>query len=175
MNAPAAAAPRPTFRRLALLCMAGLLLLGFASGWLSNSGYDNGWFRLLDKPAAMPPAWAFPVAWSLLYLAQGLALALVLGSPPGPARRRAILLFAAQFALNLLWSPLFFAAHQVTAAFWLIVAMLGLAILATFAMARVRGLAAWLMVPYLVWLSFAAVLNLRVDQLNPSAERVALT
>ena len=174
MNASAVAL-RPSFRRLALLCMAGLLLLGFASGWLSNSGYDNGWFRLLVKPTAMPPAWAFPVAWSLLYLAQGLALALILAAPPSPARRRATLFFVAQFGLNLLWSPLFFAAHQVTAAFWLIVAMLGLAILATFAMARVRGLAAGLMVPYLVWLSFAAVLNLRIDQLNPRAERVALT
>jgi tryptophan-rich sensory protein len=85
-------------------------------------------------------------------------------------QRPAVALFVAQFLINLTWSPIFFGAHQVTAAFFIILVMLGIAIATTFAFARVRKAAAWLMVPYLVWISFAAILNFQIDQLNPDAE-----
>jgi tryptophan-rich sensory protein len=70
----------------------------------------------------------------------------------------------------LTWSPAFFHYHQVTAAFFIILVMLGVAIATTFVFARVRKAAAWLMVPYLVWISFAAILNFQIDKLNPDAE-----
>ena len=85
-------------------------------------------------------------------------------------RTVAIGLFLLQFVINLCWSPLFFGQHEVTAAFFVILVMLGVAIATTFAFARVRKAAAWLMVPYLVWISFAAILNFQIDQLNPDAE-----
>ena len=79
-------------------------------------------------------------------------------------------LFAAQLVLNLAWTPLFFAAHQVTLAFYLILLILGLTIATTFAFAPIRKAAAWLLVPYMVWLSFASILNYQIDVLNPDAE-----
>jgi tryptophan-rich sensory protein len=100
----------------------------------------------------------------------GLAFAMVLNASGARDRNLAIALFLSQFVINLTWSPTFFGAHQVTAAFFIILFMLGLAIATTFVFARVRKAAAWLMVPYLVWISFAAILNFQIDQLNPDAE-----
>ncbi|WP_447407164.1 TspO/MBR family protein, partial [Clostridium perfringens] len=74
-------------------------------------------------------------------------------------RGPAIGLFGVQFALNLIWTPLFFGMHRVEAALLVIVAMLVVAIATTVAFSRIRVAAAWLMVPYLVWISFAGVLT----------------
>jgi tryptophan-rich sensory protein len=67
---------------------------------------------------------------------------------------------------------LFFGQHQVTAAFYLILAILAAALATTIVFGRIRPLAAWLLVPYLAWLSFAEILNYQFDQLNPDAERL---
>jgi tryptophan-rich sensory protein len=100
----------------------------------------------------------------------GLALSMVLAARSARFRNLAIFVFLCQFVVNLTWSPMFFGQHEVTAAFFIIIAMLGLAIATTGLFARVRKAAAWLMVPYLVWISFAAILNFQIDQLNPDAE-----
>jgi tryptophan-rich sensory protein len=100
----------------------------------------------------------------------GLAFAMVLHARGARVRTVAIGLFLLQFVINLSWSPIFFGQHEVTAAFFIILVMLGVAIATTFAFARVRKAAAWLMVPYLVWISFASILNFQIDQLNPDAE-----
>jgi len=82
-------------------------------------------------------------------------------------------LFVAQFVLNLLWTPTFFGAHKIGASVLVIVAMLILSIAATIVFARIRPAAAWLMVPYMVWISFAGVLAFSIGQLNPDAETLA--
>ena len=82
----------------------------------------------------------------------------------------AIALFLVQLALNLYWSPLFFGQHQVTNAFYLIILIFLTALATTIVFGRIRKAAAWLMVPYLVWISFAAILNFQIDNLNPDAE-----
>lgn len=161
---------RMSYVRWALVTVPAVLFLGFLSGRASNSGYGNPWFDALDKPALMPPGWLFGAAWSVLYTMLGLALAMILNARGAPGRGRAILLFCIQLALNLAWSPLFFAAHQVLAAFYLIIVMLIAAIATTFAFARVRKAAAWLMLPYLLWLSFASILNWQTHVANPDAE-----
>lgn len=153
-----------------MLSVPAILLLGVASGRISNSGYGNPWFDALVKPEIMPPGWVFGAAWTVLYLLLGFALAMILNARRARGRGLAIFLFILQFALNLSWSPLFFAAHQVSTAFWVILVMLVLAIATTFAFGRVRKAAAWLMVPYLAWLSFASILNYQIDILNPQAE-----
>lgn len=157
------------FRR-AVVTVPLVLLLGIASGRLANSGYDNSWFAMLEKPATMPPGWAFGLAWTILYIMQGVALAMVWNARGNRLRGTAIALFLIQFVANLAWSPLFFALHQVTAAFWLIVAMFVAAFATTLVFGQIRALAAWLMVPYLGWLCFAAALNNDYRQLNPDAE-----
>lgn len=164
---------RWSFARWALLSVPLILLLGVASGRLADSGYGNPWFDALAKPAIMPPGWAFGAAWTLLYILMGLALAMILNARGAAGRGLAIALFAAQFLLNLSWSPIFFAAHRVGTAFWVILAMLVLAAATTAAFRRVRPAAALLMLPYLAWLCFAATLNYQIGALNPDAATLA--
>ena len=112
----------------------------------------------------------FGTAWALLYVMLGLALAMILNARGAKGRALALSLFFAQLLLNFTWSPLFFGAHQVTAALWLILGILALTIATSFAFARIRTAAAWMLVPYMVWLSFASILNYQIDARNPDAE-----
>ena len=163
---------RMSFLRWALVCVPAVLLLGFLSGRSVPVGNDSAWYRALAKPALTPPGWVFPVVWSTLYVLTGIALAIVLNARGSRGRLPAIALFAVQFALNLLWTPMFFGAHQIGAALLIIVAMLIAAVVTTIAFRQVRPAAAWLMLPYLVWISFAGVLTWRIGQLNPQGALV---
>lgn len=163
---------RMSFVRWALFTVPLLVFLGFLSGRVAGSSTDNRWFEALVQPAAMPPGWMFGAAWTILYIMMGFALAMIMNARRARGRGVAITLFVLQFIANLGWSPLFFSAHQVLAAFALIVLIFVLAIATTFAFGRVRTAAAWLMVPYLAWLCFASVLNWQVHALNPGAEKL---
>lgn len=158
--------------RWALVTVPVVVFLGSMAGQLSNSGFDNAWFRALERPTWFPPGWAFGLVWTILYAMLGFALAIILNARGARGRGAAIALFAVQLIVNYAWTPLFFGAHQVTAGLGLIVANLLLAIATTFALARVRKTAAWLMVPYMAWLSFATLLNYEMHRLNPDAERL---
>jgi translocator protein len=161
---------RMSFFRISLVTIPALLFLGFLMGQMSNSGDQNRWFDALQKPDLFPPSWVFPVVWSILYVMLGIVLAMILHARGAKGRPLALSLFAAQFLLNLGWSPLFFGAHQVSLALILILSLLIIAIATTFAVGKIRKAAAWLMVPYLVWLSAASILNFQMDRLNPDAE-----
>lgn len=164
---------RMSFLRVALVVVPLVLLLGILSGVAAGSGEDDPWFAALSKPAAMPPGWLFPVAWTILYILIGFALAMIVAARRAPGRTVALTLFILQLAANLAWSPLFFAAHRVAAALGLILLMIALTVATILAFARVRPRAAGLMIPYLAWLCFAAWLNYRIDVLNPDAETLA--
>ncbi len=166
---------RMSFVRWALVTVPTILFLGFFSGRMANSGFDNPWYDALIKPAIQPPGWAFGAAWSILYIMIGLALAMVLNARGNRYRGYAIALFTVAFVATLAWSPLFFAAHKVFAAFFLILFILAFAIATTIVFAQVRKAAAWLMLPYLLWLSFASILNWQTHVLNPDAETLAPT
>ncbi|HYI42837.1 MAG TPA: TspO/MBR family protein [Sphingomicrobium sp.] len=155
--------------KYALVTVPAIMLLGSASGWLSGSGYGNDWFDALTKPFFMPPGWLFGVVWPTLYFMLGLALALILAEPPSEARRKALVLFFVQLALNFAWSPIFFAAHEIQVALLVIVMMTATAAMAAGQFFRIRALAGALMVPYLAWLCFAAALNAAIGRLNPGA------
>lgn len=163
---------RMSLLRWALFVVPTVMFLGFLSGWISQSGEENCWYAQLIKPEAQPPGWVFGMVWPILYLLTGLAFAMILHARGAQYRGIAIGLFLAQFVANLYWSPLFFAQHKITTAFYLILLIFALALATTFAFGRVRKAAAWLMVPYLAWLSFAAILNFQIDSLNPDAERL---
>ena len=164
---------RMSFLRWAVVTVPLILLLGFVSGRSVPVGSENGWYMALAKPALNPPGWVFPVVWTTLYVMIGLALAMILNARGARQRPLAVGLFAAQFVLNLLWTPTFFGAHKIGAAVIVIVAMLILSIAATIVFARIRPAAAWLMLPYMVWISFAGVLAFSIGQLNPDAETLA--
>ena len=164
---------RMAYLRWAVVVVPLVLLLGFLAGRSVETGDGNDWYRALVKPAATPPGWVFPIAWTTLYILIGLALAMILNARGAAGRGAGVALFVVQFALNLAWTPLFFGAHRVDAAVLVIVAMIVAAIATTIAFGRVRTAAAWLMVPYLVSISFAGVLTWRIGQLNPDAQNLA--
>src|SRR4051812_26566199 len=147
---------RMSFLRYALVTVPAVLLLGTLSGVLSNSGYGNSWFDALAKPGFMPPGWAFPVAWTILYICLGLALAQILHARGARRRGAALALFLVQLALNYAWSPVFFGLRQIWPAFAIIAAMIVLAAAAALLFLRIRRGAALLMLPYIAWLCFAA-------------------
>ena len=163
---------RMSFLRYALVTVPLILLLGISSGKASGSGFGNAWFDALIKPAFMPPGWVFGLAWTLLYIALGLALALILHARGARGRGLALGLFGAQLLLNFAWSPIFFALHKVDLAFLVLLAMLALSVAVTLLFARIRVAAAWLMVPYVGWLIFASLLTWQIDALNPDAEQL---
>ena len=125
-------------------------------------------YRQLMRPDWAPPGWLFGPVWALLYVLMAVAAWLVWREREAKATRLALSLYVVQLAANALWSWLFFAWHRGFLAFADIVLLwtLILATLVTFW--RIRPLAGALLVPYLLWVSFAAALNLRIWQLNPS-------
>lgn len=161
---------RWAFLRWAVVTVPLIIMLGFVSSRIAPTGDTSPWFRELAKPALNPPGWVFPIAWTTLYVLMGLALAMILNARGSRYRGLAIGLFAVQMAINMTWSPVFFGAHLVFAAFLIIVAMFATALVTTLIFGRIRTAAAWLMVPYLVWLCFAGALNWSILQLNPDAE-----
>ena len=140
------------------------LAVGGAAGAAARAGMEA--YDLLTKPPATPPDRLFPVVWTLLYLLMGIAMGLVWRSSIGRARKEATALWSIQLAVNGLWPVLFFllGAHG-PAFFWLV----GLIVLVLFMIAdfsRRNAAAAWLSAPYLLWLLFAAYLNLGIWLLN---------
>ena len=161
---------RLAYLRWALVTVPVIVLLGFLSGKFANSGFGNRWFDALEKPALMPPGWAFGAAWTVLYILMGLAFAMILHARGARGRGVAIALFLLQLLLNLFWSPLFFRAHQVGNALILILILLVVVAVTALMFARIRQVAGLLLLPYLAWLVFASFLNYEIGRLNPGAE-----
>lgn len=152
-------AARPREGWLALVGWILLLVaLGASGGVLFG---PDPWYATLLKPTWNPPSWLFGPVWTLLYTAMAIALWLVRREPDidEATRQRAIAMFAIQFVLNLAWTPLFFGLHNPGLAF-VEICLLWIALLSTMLMfGRVRALAGYLLLPYLLWVSFALVLN----------------
>lgn len=165
-----AAQLRGAFMRWALFLVPGVVLLGLLSGQLAGSGPGNAWFDGLTKPSTYPPPQAFGVVWTVLYVLMGVAISMVAAARGAAGRKPAVIAFAVQLVLNLAWSPLFFAAHQITGALALIV-LLDLAVIVTIVLFwRVRPVAALLLAPYLAWILFATLLNYQFLIANPDAD-----
>ena len=167
-GAPCGSPPQRAILRWAVVTVPAILLLGMVSAKIGNSGPGNLWFDRLAKPAIMPPGWVFPFAWSILYVMMGVALAMILAARGAQGRGIAIFLFIVQLALNMAWSPVFFALHRIMLAFGLIAAILLWASAASWMFWKIYRPAGVLMLPYLAWLVFAGLLNWQVHQLNPN-------
>jgi tryptophan-rich sensory protein len=152
---------------LRLLVAIGVpLAVGVLSGVATAQGVES-WYPTLVKPAFNPPAWVFAPVWTILYLMMGVAAYLVWQRGLSTAGvRTALVLFALQLVLNGLWSVLFFGMHSPGLALVEIV-VLWVAIAATVLhFWRVTPIAGGLLLPYLAWVSFAAVLNGAIWWLN---------
>jgi len=155
-------------RRRALTIFAGVVLVNVVGAVPAIlAGPDSAWFRALVKPDIYPPSWVFGVVWTLLFTLLGVALALVwLDARDTRAGRVALGLFVAQMVLNVAWTPAFFAAENLLAGLVVIVALWPFVLATIVAFDRVDRRAALLLVPYLAWVTFAAVLNYRFLALN---------
>lgn len=158
----------------ALITVPTIVILGSLSGYLSNSGFSNNWFANLTRPSFMPPGWVFGVVWTSLYTMLGIALAAILNEPPSKMRRDALWLFGGQLALNFAWSPVFFGSRMIDVALVIIIVMLLMATMTANYFRRLRPVAGWLMLPYLLWLCLATALNYETGQLNPGADAAPL-
>jgi tryptophan-rich sensory protein len=160
-------APRSRSRDLLGLGAFVLLCLGISAlgGWVTSSSVDT-WYQTLQKPPFNPPDWLFAPVWTLLYLTIALSGWRVWRSRVQAGRRAAMTAYAAQLALNLAWSLVFFGGRLI--GFALVVILLLLATIITNAalFARTDRLAAWLLAPYAAWVAFAALLNFALWRLN---------
>jgi translocator protein len=145
--------------------MAGCLGLGMLSGISSGSG-DTAWYLSLVRGSLTPPNWVFPVAWTALYLLMGAAAWRVWRRRGPPNVSTAMRLFAAQLVLNLAWSPAFFGLESVTFGALLIVPILLLVALTVMAFSRVDGIAAAMLLPYLLWVAYATAVAWQIWLLN---------
>jgi translocator protein len=161
----------PPSRPRQLLVLVGWLGLTLGTGAIGAAGSLSArdFYATLQQPSWAPPGWLFGPVWTSLYLLMGFAAWLVWRERGFRPARIALWLFVAQLGLNALWSWLFFAWRQGAWAFIDILLLLALIIATLASFARHRPLAAWLLAPYLAWVTFATFLCFAVWQRNPSA------
>jgi translocator protein len=153
-------------RLFGLLVFLVIVVAASAIGSVFTSLGQPEWYDTLRKPEWTPPGWLFGPVWTALYLAMAIAAWRVWTRTGWAGLRRPLGIFFAQLVLNVAWSGIFFGLRMPGLAFFEIV-LLAVAIAATLvAFGRVSRLAGWLMVPYLLWVLFAAALNLSIWQLN---------
>lgn len=140
------------------------LLAGGLSSVITQGQMDA--FSALRQPPLSPPGWVFPVAWTILYLLMGVGMAIVWRKSDGERRRRAVTIWSVQLAANFLWPLLFFLWQlRLLSLVWLVVLLILVANM-TSEFEKTSVTAARLQIPYLLWLLFAAYLNLGVWILN---------
>lgn len=148
-----------------LICLAIPLLVGGLSAFITRGGMDT--FETINKPSLSPPSWLFPVVWTVLFILMGIAsyLVLVLGKPQMEIKR-ALVVYGIQLIFNFFWSIFFFNFSLYLFSFiWLV--LLWLLILATTVLFyRISKPAGYLMIPYLLWVTFAGYLNFQIYLLN---------
>lgn len=151
------------------LVLVGFVALSQAAGLVGSLFTISaiaGWYSLLERPALSPPNWVFAPVWTTLYVLMGVAAFLVWKSGSGRRLRRAMLVFGLQLSLNALWSVLFFGLQSPALGLVCIAAM-WLSIVWTIVLfGKISRPAAWLLVPYLAWVSFASYLNAAIWLLN---------
>ena len=139
--------------------------VGALAGFLTREGT-----RLYNvtavKPPLSPPPIVFPIVWVILYAILGFGAARIFDAPPSPERTRARRLFWLQLVFNFFWSLIFFNLQAYGFAFAWLVVLWVLIVLMILSWRKIDPLAAWLQVPYLLWVTFAGYLNFGVWMLN---------
>ena len=148
-----------------IISVALPVVTGTVSGLFSRP--DTAWFQSINKPDWQPPDWVFGPVWTTLYILMGIALYLVWVSKTNNASKKpAITLWGIQLVLNFFWSFIFFCLQRIDLALTEILILWVFIILTIFAFARISKTAAWLLVPYISWVSFASMLTYTIYRLN---------
>ena len=151
--------------KLLLLCIGLPLAVGGLAGFLTKDSMKL--FENLNQPPLSPPGWIFPVVWTVLYVLMGLASWLVVTSDGEPVKKyRALTVYVLQLVFNFFWSILFFNQQAYLGAFFWLVALWVLVFLTMVLFYRIRPLAGDLLLPYLLWVTFAGYLNYGIYLLN---------
>jgi tryptophan-rich sensory protein len=158
---------------LSILMLAGFAMACFAVATTAAVFKPGPWYEQLRKPWWNPPNWLFPVAWSILYVMIAVSGWLIWRERGFAGAALPLGLYAAQLLLNGLWSPIFFGMKRLDLAFYELI-LLWLSILGCIVLfAPISTTAAWLMVPYLAWVTIAGCLNWTVWRLNAGDMRIA--
>lgn len=139
--------------------------VGALSGFLSRKGMEL-YSSVIKQPPLSPPMIIFPIVWGILFALMGFGAARVSLTPPTAGRSKALNIYIAQLIVNFFWSLIFFNAQAFGFAFFWLLLLCALVILMILSFRKVDPLAAWLQIPYLLWLIFAAYLNAGVWYLN---------
>ncbi|HEU4457691.1 MAG TPA: TspO/MBR family protein [Methylibium sp.] len=148
--------------------IVGAALAAVAVAVLGGLATDIGpWYQALKKPSWQPPDWLFGPVWTVIFALTALAgLKAAIAAPDAAARRTIVKVFGANAALNVLWSLLFFRLHRPDWALAEVVVLWLSIVVLIVVVARHSALGAWLLVPYLGWVAFAAFLNYTIVALN---------
>ncbi len=147
------------------ICLVLPIIIGGISSYATASGIHD-WYITIRKPSFNPPNYLFGPVWTFLYVLMGVSLFLIWSSSPGKKRSNALVIFAVQLTLNFLWSFLFFKFNLIGVALAEIL-MIWISILMMIILfSRVDKFAAYLQIPYLLWVSFASTLNGAIWFLN---------
>ncbi|WP_298391623.1 TspO/MBR family protein [Hydrotalea sp.] len=142
-----------------------IMALGAAGGIVTITQITT-WYAQLNKPFFNPPNSIFVPVWTFLYASMGVSFYLLWNSPVSYKKNRAMLFFVIQFLLNMAWSLIFFYFHETGWALAEILVMWLFILLTIVYSASVQKWAAWLLIPYLSWVCFAAILNFAIYVLN---------
>jgi len=148
-----------------IACIAIPLIVGGLSAFITRRSMEI--FETLEKPPLSPPGWLFPIVWTILFTLMGIASYLVLTSRASPrAIRTALTVYGIQLAVNFFWSILFFNLGLYLLSFFWLLLLWGLILLTLLLFRRISAKAGWLLLPYLLWVTFAGYLNLSIYILN---------
>jgi tryptophan-rich sensory protein len=137
------------------------------SGLLFTETGKGSWYQSIQKPSWNPPGWLFGPVWTALYILMGIAFYLVWKTPAEtPGKKKAMTFWIAQLVLNFFWTWVFFGQQEIGWALVEIICLWLLILMTIFAFAKCTRLGAWLLVPYISWVSFATLLNWAIWNLN---------
>ena len=149
-----------------LFLSIGLCLLAGGVGAIFTTQAIPTWYASLNKPFFSPPNWIFAPVWTTLYILMGISLFMIWQLKAGVERNRALGIFAIQMALNFLWSFLFFYFHNMGLALSDIVALWISIVVMLYLFYKLKPVAAYINIPYILWVSFATALNAAYLGLN---------
>ena len=142
------------------------LSAGFIGSIFTNPNIET-WYATIKKPSIAPPDWVFAPVWTILFLLMGIAAYLVWRQGwSNPQVRTAVVIFLIHLIVNILWSAVFFGLRAPMAAFFVIIALWLLILVIIILFANITVTAGILLIPYLLWVSFASVLNFMLWRLN---------
>jgi tryptophan-rich sensory protein len=147
-----------------IYAVIGSLGIGGLAGFLTRN--SMGVYSELKLPPLSPPPLIFPIAWTLLYILMGTSACLIYDECDSKTRNKAMILYVSQLLINFVWPLIFFNARAYLFAFLWLILLLALVIWMVVVFYKIKPSSAFLQIPYLIWLIYAAYLNFGVYLLN---------